>query len=87
MDRMGGPMGLVLAALPPEQRAERYREFAAAAMRKAQETTDPDRHAEYLAMALGWHCLAVEAERSFGNGLLAKAAELGQDKTNRGGLP
>lgn len=66
MDRMSGPMGRLLAALPLEQRAERYRQFAAAAVTKAQESTDPDRKTEYLTMAAGWHSLAVEAEHSLG---------------------
>lgn len=66
MDRVSGRVGQLLASLPPEQRAERYRQFASQAVVKSQEATDPDRKAEYLTMASGWHTLAVEAERSLG---------------------
>ena len=66
MDRVGRPVGQLLASLPIEQRAERYRQFAAHAVIRAQETTDPDQRAEYLTMASGWHAMAVEAERYLG---------------------
>jgi len=63
MDFPGRPVGQLLASLPPHERAERYRQFAAQAVAKAQETSDPDQRAEYLTMAAGWHGLAVESER------------------------
>ena len=52
-----------LEKLPPEQRAQRYRQFAKDALRKAQKTADPDRRAEYFSMASSWHAIASEMER------------------------
>lgn len=69
MDSLGRPVGQLLASLPLEERAERYRQFGAEAVKKAQEATDPDRRAEYLTMASGWHAMAVEAERYIGKAL------------------
>ena len=60
----GRPVGQLLASLPPEERAERYRQFAAQAMIKATETANSDQRTEYLTMASGWHALAVESERA-----------------------
>jgi len=57
-------VGQSLSSLPAEQRAERYRQFAAQAMLKAKATEDPVSRAEYLTMASGWHTLAQEAERA-----------------------
>jgi hypothetical protein len=56
-------VGQLLASLPPDQRAERYREFAAQAIIRAQHAANTDERAEHLTMAAGWHTLAVEAER------------------------
>ena len=64
MNGKSAPMGQLLASLPPEQRAERYRQFANDAMKKAQDSKDPDRRAEFLTLASGWHAMAVEAERA-----------------------
>ena len=57
------PVGQLLASLPPDERAQRYRQFATEAVRKAQEACDLDLRAEYVTMAAGWHTMAVEAER------------------------
>ena len=56
-------MGQLLASLPPDERAERYREFAAQAIMRAQDAASADERAEHLTMAAGWHTLAVEVER------------------------
>ena len=61
-----GPVGRLLAALPPVERARRYREFANKAMQKAQGAGDDEQRMEYLTMASGWHSLALEIERSAG---------------------
>lgn len=61
-----GLLGQLLAKLPIEERAQRYREMAAQILGKAHGEPDPDRRAEYIAMASGWHTLAQEAERFFG---------------------
>jgi len=63
MNGKSTPMGQSLESLPPEQRAERYRQFAADAIKKAQDSQESDRRAEFLGMAAGWHTMAVEAER------------------------
>jgi hypothetical protein len=67
MDGESAPVGQMFASLSPEKRAERYRQFAAKTMEKAQAATSAESHAEYLTMAAGWHTLAVEAERMAGN--------------------
>ena len=64
MVRSRGPVGRLLASLPVEQRAERYRQYAAQALIRSKASTDPAQQAEYIAMAAGWQALAVEAERS-----------------------
>lgn len=79
------PMGQSLDLLPPAERAERYRQFAAISMNKAQETTDPDRRAEYLAMASGWHSMAVEAERSIKQWMPGEIVEPDHDEAPPGG--
>jgi hypothetical protein len=61
-----GPVGRMLASLPPAERAERYREFANEAMQKAQAAADSEHRIEYLTMAAGWHSLASAIERSMG---------------------
>ena len=67
----------MLASLPLEQRAERYRQLAAQAVTKAQEETDPDRRAEFLTKASGWHAMAVEAERYLSRIIPGDAVNLG----------
>jgi hypothetical protein len=57
-------MGQSVELLPPEKRAEHYRELSNQAILQAQVTFDQDRRAELLAMAASWHSLAVEAERA-----------------------
>ena len=80
-------MGQLLASLPPEQRAERYRQFAAHAVTKAQETTDPERRADYLTMASGWHAMAVEAERYLGESLPGEHFTVDQPEGSSDDLP
>jgi hypothetical protein len=79
MGNESAPLGQLLASLPPEERAERYRQFASEAIRKSQEAKDSDRRAEYLTMAAGWHNLAIEAERAMEP--LGEAHPLGDDET------
>jgi hypothetical protein len=62
-----GPVGRLLASLPPAERAERYREFANDAMQKAQTAVNSEHRIEYLTMAAGWHSLASEIERLMGS--------------------
>ena len=81
MDRLDRPMGQLLASLPPEQRAERYRQFAAHAVTKAQETTDPERRADYLTMASGWHAVALEAERLVDGAITGEDVSPDHDET------
>ena len=67
--RKSSNLGQALESLSSGERAERYRQFAAEAMRKAGSATDADRRAEYFMMASSWHTMAVEAERILdGNG-------------------
>jgi len=49
--------------LPSGQRAERYRQLAKDALRKARDSADNDRRAEYFGMASAWHAMAMEMER------------------------
>jgi len=56
--------GRLLETLPLEQRAQRYREFAQEALRRAANTHDSDMRAGFLSMAAGWHALAEEIERT-----------------------
>ena len=57
-------LGQSLESLPSGQRAERYRQFAQDALKRAAEAAAPDQRAEYIAMAAGWHTMALEAEKS-----------------------
>jgi hypothetical protein len=63
MNRVSGLMSHLIASLSPNQRAERYRHYAAETITMAQVETNPDRRTEYLTLAASWHSLAVEAER------------------------
>ena len=56
-------MALSFESLPCGPRAEHYRQLAKDALRKAQDSTDTDRRAEYFSMASGWHTMATEMER------------------------
>jgi hypothetical protein len=78
--RLGG----LLETLPLEQRAQRYREFAQEALRRASRTGDPDMRAGFLSMAAGWHALAEEIERTLVR-TTPKAEEAGQ--ASAGGNP
>lgn len=53
--------------LPPEQRAQRYRDMADGAFLTAQRTDKPELKAEYLALAMSWHAIAQELEEDLGN--------------------
>ena len=55
-------MTLPLHSLPLEQQSRHYRELAAEAFRTAREATTPDRKAEYMRLALGWHSMAQDVE-------------------------
>ena len=61
---MSARMGRLIETLPLEQRAQRYREFAQEAVRRASNTHDSDMRAGFLSMAAGWHALAEEIERT-----------------------
>ncbi len=71
-------MGHLIASLPPNQRAKRYRHYAAETIIMAQAETNPDRRTEYLTLAECWHSLAVEAERPLAG--LAPDEETGDDE-------
>jgi hypothetical protein len=58
------PVGRLLETLPLEQRAQRYREFAQEALRRASNTHDSDMRRGFLSMAAGWYTLAEEIERT-----------------------
>jgi len=74
-------MGQLLASLPPEQRAGRYREFGAIAVLQSHETTDPVLQAEYLTMASGWHAVALEAERLVDGAITGEDVSPDHDET------
>lgn len=78
---IGQPMGQLLASLPPEQRAGRYREFGAIAVLQSHETTDPVLQAEYLTMASGWHAVALEAERLVDGAITGEDVSPDHDET------
>ena len=58
----GRTVGQSCESLPPKQRAHRYREMADAAFHRARDATDPERQAEYLGVAMGWHAMALDIE-------------------------
>jgi hypothetical protein len=60
----GTPLGQSLGSLPQERRAQRYREFADEAFRRACATADDEVRTNYLSMATRWHTLATEMERA-----------------------
>ena len=64
MGHKNPPIGQLLDPLPPEQRIERYKQFASEAMLKSNDAQGPERRAEYQTMAAGWYTLAVETERA-----------------------
>ena len=66
-------MTLPLHSRRLEQQSQHYREMADEAFRTAREATTPERKAEYLRLALGWHSMAQEVEaRSSHLGAAAK---------------
>jgi len=64
LDDLKKAMGQLLSSLPLGQRAERYRQYAAQAMAKAQTASEAVQRLEYFAIAANWHTMALEAERS-----------------------
>jgi hypothetical protein len=60
----GSQLGHSFESLPPKKRAQRYREFANDAIRKAVTSGKKPVRAAYLSLAAGWHTLAIEAERA-----------------------
>jgi hypothetical protein len=59
-------LGILLAALPPEERVRRYRQMAAEAFRLAASTHDMALKAGHLSLASGWQVLAIEIEHTHG---------------------
>lgn len=57
-------LGQSFESLPPEERAEHYRERADAIFLKAQRSKNPEQRAEFLTMATGWHAMATELEKT-----------------------
>ena len=55
-------MTLPLHSLRLEQQSRQYRELAHEALRSAREAASPERKAEYMRLALGWHSMAQDAE-------------------------
>ena len=47
-----------------QQSAEHYRECAEDALKRASEATSPDQRNGYLKMAVGWHQMATDKEKS-----------------------
>ena len=58
-----------LHSLPLEQQSQHYREMADEAFRTAREAATPERKAEFMRLALGWHFMAQDVE--------AKSSHLG----------
>jgi hypothetical protein len=63
MDSWNAIVSQLLSSLPIEQRAERYRQYAARAVARAQTASEPDQRAEFFAIAANWHTMALEVER------------------------
>jgi hypothetical protein len=59
-------LGQSLSSLPPEDRARLYRQFAAEAIRRSEQSARQELRAGHLSMAAGWHALALELEDSLG---------------------
>ena len=55
-------MTLPLHSVPLEQQSRHYREMADEAFRTAREATTPERKAEFMRLALGWHSMAQDVE-------------------------
>lgn len=76
---MSKTLGQSLESLKPEQRAERYRQFAEDALKRAAAAAGPDQRSEYIAMAASWHTMAMEAEKN----LDLAALEAAKDKAGK----
>ena len=59
-------MGQSLSSLPLEHRARLYRQFAAEAIRRSEQSGRQELRAGHLSMAAGWHALALDVEESLG---------------------
>jgi hypothetical protein len=59
-------LGQSLSSLPLEHRARLYRQFAADAIRRSEQSARQELRAGHLSMAAGWHALALEVEDSLG---------------------
>jgi hypothetical protein len=59
-------LGQSLSSLPLEDRARLYRQFAADAIRRSEQSARQELRAGHLSMAAGWHALALEVEDSLG---------------------
>jgi len=55
-------VGKSVDALPPPERAQRYRELADAAFLKAKHANGDELRAECLRLATGWHAMALELD-------------------------
>jgi hypothetical protein len=58
----------LLEPLSPDERIERYRQFAKDAFYQAHEASDGNLRAGFLTMAAAWHILAEETERALHGG-------------------
>jgi hypothetical protein len=74
-------LGFLLAAMPPEERARRYRQMAADAFRLAASTNDMALKAGHLSLASGWQVLAIEIEHTHGLAVPADRKATKQDRT------
>ncbi|HUO92939.1 MAG TPA: hypothetical protein VMU22_08450 [Rhizomicrobium sp.] len=52
--------------LPPAERAKRFRELAATALRRAATSRSRELKTEYAAVAAAWQALAVQTEHAAG---------------------
>ena len=62
----GEDLGILLAAVPPEERVRRYRQMAAEAFELAASSHDLALKAGHLSLASGWQVLAIEIEHAHG---------------------
>lgn len=64
MDDLNRAVAQLLASLPQKERAERYREYAARAVARAQRASNSEQRIEYFTIAANWHTMAAEIERA-----------------------
>ena len=58
----------------PEESAEHYRQCAEDALRRANESASPDQRNGFLKMAVGWHQMATDKEKTRKTGAGGEAA-------------